>query len=146
MCFKLDELLPQKSPMILLSEIIEYDFKNRSIISTVSISSESMFFDEKINGVPSYIGLEYMAQTVGCLIGIENAKPPKFELILGTKNFEIFVQKFEKEIAYNIFVQEQFSIGEMSSFYGEIFDDQKFTCAKGDIKIYHGNEIKQLVG
>jgi predicted hotdog family 3-hydroxylacyl-ACP dehydratase len=141
----LEKILPQKPPMILLSRVVEHDLKERTLIAEVDISPESVFFDYEIKGIPCYIGLEYMAQTVGCLLGIENQKPPAIELVLGTRNFEFSIQKFSVNYTYRISIKEQFVMEEMSSFNGEISNDQNVICARGDIKVYYRNDLNELL-
>ncbi|MDR0677947.1 MAG: hypothetical protein LBF44_00230 [Holosporaceae bacterium] len=140
----LEKILPQKFPMILLSRVIKYNLKERILAAEVDISLESVFFDGEMNGVPSYVGLEYMAQTVGCLLGIENQKPPAIELVLGTRNFKIFTQKFSPGHTYYISVKEQFAMEETSSFEGIILDDENIVCIEGDIKVYHRNDLDEF--
>lgn len=137
--YNLEDILPQRPPMILLSRVIEFDLKAKTIISEVDISSKSMFFDSATKGVPSYAGLEYIAQTIGCLFGIEDlisGKIPQIEFMIGSKNFEIFIQTFSEFCTYRILVEQQFSLENMSVFYGKILNDENYVYAQGDVKVY----------
>ncbi|MGL4948322.1 MAG: hypothetical protein ACRC42_02960 [Mycoplasma sp.] len=83
----LEEILPQKPPMLLLSRVVEFNLNEKTLVSEIDISSKSMFFDIEIRGIPSYIGLKYMAQTVGCLFGIEDLisnKASQIEFMIGS--------------------------------------------------------------
>jgi predicted hotdog family 3-hydroxylacyl-ACP dehydratase len=60
-------LLPHRAPMILLSDVIDCD--DTGATAHVHITSASLFFDADMNGVPAWVGLEYMAQTIGIWAG-----------------------------------------------------------------------------
>lgn len=84
---RLFELLAHRPPMLLLSAV---DTVNReSAQATVWIGPESAFF-EAPRGVPAWIGLEYMAQTVGLIVGHrhqQDGDPPPQGYLLGTRQF-----------------------------------------------------------
>lgn len=65
-------LLPHRDPMILLSTAVDYgdDFAT----AVVHISEASPFFDAELGGVPSWVGMEYMAQTIGIWAGHQRLK------------------------------------------------------------------------
>ena len=61
----LDQILPHKNPMILLNRLGK--LVEDGLECYVDISNNSKFFDGE--GVPNYVGLEYMAQTVAAYAG-----------------------------------------------------------------------------
>ncbi|HTB23017.1 MAG TPA: 3-hydroxylacyl-ACP dehydratase [bacterium] len=65
----LDALMPHRDPMILLTRAA--GMEDEAFVAEVDISEHSPFFEE--GGVPAWIGLEYMAQTVGLFSGVEGA-------------------------------------------------------------------------
>ena len=54
------ELLPHDPPMVLLDRVTSYD--ESTLTAEVDISTESMFCGD--DGVPGWVGVEYMAQAV----------------------------------------------------------------------------------
>ena len=85
----LETLLPHRAPMILLSEVLDYDEEQAS--ARIHISSNSAFFDEQLGGVPSWVGMEYMAQTIGLWAGHQQRshnKPVKAGFLLGCRRYE----------------------------------------------------------
>lgn len=58
--------VPHGEPMSLLDEIVAYD--GEIIETVVTIGSGSMFFCPQ--GVPSWVGMEYMAQAIGAAAGL----------------------------------------------------------------------------
>ncbi|MDN4502141.1 hotdog family protein [Alteromonadaceae bacterium BrNp21-10] len=65
--YKIEQVLPHAAPMILVDELCAYD--QNSAVCKVTITTASAFFDETANGVPSYVGIEYMAQTIAAFAG-----------------------------------------------------------------------------
>jgi predicted hotdog family 3-hydroxylacyl-ACP dehydratase len=81
------DLLPHAPPMVLLEEVVGWD--QGKVATALTIRSESPFFADG-EGVPAYVGLEYMAQTCGVYAGIEahnHARPVRLGFLLGTRNY-----------------------------------------------------------
>jgi predicted hotdog family 3-hydroxylacyl-ACP dehydratase len=81
------DLLPHAPPIVLLDEVLGWD--EGRVIAALTIRPESPFFMTN-NGIPSYVGLEYMAQTCGVYAGIEALnldQPVRLGFLLGTRNF-----------------------------------------------------------
>ncbi len=62
------ELIPHSEPMILIDELVEATSDHAS--AKVTIREDSMF-SNAAGGVPAWIGIEYMAQTVSAFAGME---------------------------------------------------------------------------
>lgn len=61
----------------------------------VDITGESMFADDR--GVPAWIGMEYMAQTIAAYAGLQERNKggvPKIGLLLGSRNYSSSVDYF----------------------------------------------------
>lgn len=85
----LEILLPHRAPLLLLSEVVDYgdDFAS----ALVHITPESPFYDAEMGGVPSWVGMEYMAQTIGIWAGHQqliNNKPVQAGFLLGCRSFD----------------------------------------------------------
>ena len=81
--FKMTEVLPHQGRMLLLDTMLDADEEHVSC--GVTIRPDSLFCDG-VNGVPSWVGLEYMAQTVSTYSGIDQARArqrPSIGLLLG---------------------------------------------------------------
>jgi len=92
----LSVLLPHRPPMILLDEVVDYgdDFA----IARVVIQPGSRFFDTHLNAVPAWIGIEYMAQTVGIWAGHQQLRAGRavgVAFLLGTRCYRSNVHAFE---------------------------------------------------
>ena len=85
----LETLLPHRAPMLLLSEVVDYDENFASAL--VHITTASPFFDVELDGVPSWVGMEYMAQTIGIWAGHQkliNNKPVQAGFLLGCRSYD----------------------------------------------------------
>jgi len=85
----LEILLPHRAPMLLLSEVVDYgeDFAS----ALVHITETSPFFDATLGGVPSWVGMEYMAQTIGIWSGYQQLKKNPVVhagFLLGSRRYE----------------------------------------------------------
>lgn len=83
------DLLPHAPPMVLIDSLIGYD--DTGCRAQVTITPESRFFVDG-HGVPSYVGLEYMAQTCGLHVGRrarENGQKVRIGYLLGTRDFHV---------------------------------------------------------
>jgi predicted hotdog family 3-hydroxylacyl-ACP dehydratase len=92
----IEEVVPHSGEMLLIEEIVSHD--EDSMVALTTIRESSPFFRHEDDpctggkaGVPSWAGLEYMAQTVAALSGLrarnrgERTKPGFF---LGAKKYE----------------------------------------------------------
>ena len=64
------QIVPHSGKMSLLDRVVDYNFEKLEIHAEVDIGPGSMFFDNDIDGIPVWIGFEYMAQSISALSGI----------------------------------------------------------------------------
>ena len=91
--YSIEQVLPHAHPMILLDEILDRD--GEDLTAAVTIRSDSHFLQS--DGVPSYIGIEYMAQAIAAYGGyeaLEANRPVRIGFLLGTRKFEAKVPFF----------------------------------------------------
>lgn len=61
------ELLPHEAPMILIDKVL--DVTELSIHTQLTITDSGLFFDQQMNAVPAWVGIEFMAQTIAAWSG-----------------------------------------------------------------------------
>lgn len=113
--YPISELLPHESPMVLLDEVIDYDAA--SLRAAVAITASSMFLER--DGVPAYVGLEYMAQACGAHAGVlsrEVGAPVQIGFLLGTRQYKISTPWFRIGDRLTVSVNMTYSDSEMGSF------------------------------
>jgi predicted hotdog family 3-hydroxylacyl-ACP dehydratase len=87
------ECLPHRPPMLLLDRIVRHD--RDSLVAKVEVGPSTLFRTD--GGVPSYVGLEYMAQACGAYAGAlahDAGEPAKIGFLLGTRDFSAEVPLF----------------------------------------------------
>lgn len=89
-----DELinyLPHKGKMFLLSRVIQHDSINHTITAEYDITDKCIFYEAAADGVPSWVGFEFLAQSISALTGITNTEmgnPPLPGFILSVMEFK----------------------------------------------------------
>ncbi|UZD58244.1 hotdog family protein [Shewanella algae] len=63
------DFLPHRAPMILIDAVVEHS--QDRLLTKVKISEQSPYFDDARALVPNYVGIEYMAQSIAALAGVE---------------------------------------------------------------------------
>jgi predicted hotdog family 3-hydroxylacyl-ACP dehydratase len=132
------EILPHKPPMIFIDGVSEYNLDKRTVTAYFTVTAKSHFYDPIAGGIPSWAGIEYMAQSIGTLAGInalEHGNTPSLAFFLGTKSYDIHTYLFSLNKRYNVDVSENFTDSEMGSYHCRIYDSN-FLCASADINTY----------
>lgn len=106
---ELRAILPHRGKMVLLSRVTAYNKKDYSLSAEYDIGSDCLFYDPALQGVPSWVGLECMAQGISALSGIisqEEGKKPKPGFILSISNLNLAVPILRSGTVIQIQVQE----------------------------------------
>ena len=129
-------ILPHKEPMILIDDIVDYSIEEKWLKSVVTVREDSLFFDKSLNGIDSVLGIEYMAQTIGCYAYFrKNLSEPKIGFLLGTRLYNNNIKYFELGKTYYILVKEVF-VAEIYSFECFIYNEEKEEVASATINVY----------
>ena len=143
----LKKILPHKPPMILIDDVIDYSIEEKWLKSCVTIRKDCLFFDNQLNGIDSVIGIEYMAQTIGCFAHLQkHLEEPQIGFLLGTRLYNNAIEKFELGKTYYILVKEVFG-SEVYSFDCFIYNDSEEEIASATVNVYQNEEkiMKELI-
>lgn len=146
------QCLPHSEPMVLIDKLIDVDMKKQIVKTSVTIHKDKIFFDKDINGVSSLVGIEFMAQTIGCY-AFYKAKMsiPKIGFLLGARLYENSLEKFENGKTYIITAREVYGDSELVSFEcliyneGEDGDESKY-IAKATINAFQPKDVEKYIG
>lgn len=100
------ELVPHSGTMSLLDEIVTFD--DESLTARLTITANTLFVTDR--GVPAWVGIEYMAQTVSAYAGTLSKKTGgniKIGFLLGTRKYHCNQPFFPLGATLTIVVQEQ---------------------------------------
>lgn len=118
------ELLPHKGKMHLLDRIVSYDLEKRTVTAEVDIKKNSIFYDKKLGGIPSYVSFEYIAQTISALSGIEGnvkGEPVKPGVLLSVNGYSCSVGLFEPGDKVRIEITETCTLDTVLTYDGKVF-------------------------
>ena len=118
------EVVPHSKDMLFLDEILEYD--DTSIKTRVIIRRDMLFYLEG-KGVPAWVGLEFLAQSIAAISGIHaqlKNEPVKLGLLVGSRKTVCHVPFFQYDQSLLIKTALQWDGGELAVFEGEILDEQ----------------------
>ncbi|MDO8288830.1 MAG: hypothetical protein Q7T44_06385 [Parvibaculum sp.] len=121
----IESLVRHRGTMLLIDRLVEAS--DVHVIGEVTISETSTFFRQG-RGVPAYVGLEYMAQTVSGFDGakrVVTGEPPAIGFLLGTRRYTSNVRYFLANTLLSVRADMIFSENGMAAFdcvisaYGE---------------------------
>ena len=145
---ELSKILPHKEPMILIDDIVGFSLEEKWLKSSVTISENSLFYDKELMGIDSSVGIEFMAQTIGCYAYYrKKLEEPKIGFLLGTRLYNNALDKFELGKTYYILVREAF-VAEIFSFECFIYNDKNEEIASATINVFQSDDdskIKELI-
>jgi predicted hotdog family 3-hydroxylacyl-ACP dehydratase len=132
--YPVSQLLVHDTPMILIDQVEGYDDEN--IVSNINITENSPFSYE--GAVPSYIAVEYMAQTVACYSGVQarnSGNEIRIGFLLGTRKLKLYADEFH--VGDNLLVKAQilYNDGEMAAFDCHILKKNQIV-AKAKLNVY----------
>ena len=116
------ELLPHGPEMTLLDRLVEYS-PQRSV-ATVTIRRDSPFAERA--GVPAWVGIEYMAQTIAAHAGYEarlRGEPPAIGFLLGTRSYSSELEFFPVGATLMISVEPLVTESRLGAFQCTIVSD-----------------------
>ena len=140
----LEKILPHDYPMIVLDELLEVDMEKHVVTSSVTVSEDKVFYDGTFGGISPLVGIEFMAQTVGCYAYFENGqKKPRVGYLLGSRQYNCSLEKFELGKTYKIVANRIFSDNELVSFDCFIYNDN-IECARATVNVYLPQDVETL--
>lgn len=139
------ELLPHRHEM-LLADVVNYGPDYGQIILTIRPGS---FFCDGADGVPAWVGIEYMAQAMAVYSGVQMrqaGQPLRIGLLIGTRRYDSEVPAFA--IGTRLTATAKLVSRESEHMY--VFtceiDDGTRVIARGDIKAYRPDDIHEFLG
>jgi predicted hotdog family 3-hydroxylacyl-ACP dehydratase len=139
------DVLPHAPPMLLLDELLEMGPEHVSC--AVTIRPETLFCDG-VHGVPSWVGLEYMAQTLSAYSGVfevHAGQKPSIGLLLGSRRYRAEVPYFPIGARLRIVATlELLDDSNLAAFDCKLYRDastEQTLWARGDIKAYRPKDV-----
>ena len=141
----IDAILPHQGRMLLLDELLDHGPEH--VRCAVTIRHDTMFCDG-VNGVPAWVGLEYMAQTVCAYSGIDEVRAglkPSIGLLLGSRRYQSQVEWFALgttlHIRADLLLRDE---NDLVAFDCTIHGGDRL-LARGDVKAYRPKDVLAVV-
>ena len=144
--YDLSKILPHNPPMILIDDILNYDLTQKTLTAIVKITEDKLFFDKSQNGISSLVGIEFMAQTIGCYAYFRNnCKPPKLGFLLGSRLLNNALDVFKNGENYKIKVNEIFTDNQIVVFDCIMYDMHGEEIASATINVYQTDNVQEFL-
>ena len=134
--YTVEEVLPHDVPFILLDDII--DVSETGIRTSLRIAEDCLFF-EAFEGVPSWVGAEYMAQCVGAFAGHRDrcaGSAPQIGFLVGVREMICTCPHFKNGALLIISAEENFNDGVMGVFDCTITEENGDELARAKLSVY----------
>ena len=140
----IQNLVPHSNDMLLIDQVIEKGSNN--LKASVDLSAPSLFkTDEGL--IPSYVGLEYMAQTISAFIGtrsLEQGEPIKLGFLLGTREYHTELCYFPKDETIIISAETIMMDDEFGVFDCKIITKDNVEIANAQLKAVQPDDISKI--
>ena len=103
--YSVDELILHRDGMSLLDEVVDYG--DTWLKSRATLTEDNLFLNKDM--VPSWVGIEYMAQSVAAWAGTRSkirSEPVKVGFLVGTRKYEAETPSFPLGSVLTIIVSE----------------------------------------
>jgi predicted hotdog family 3-hydroxylacyl-ACP dehydratase len=143
--YAIAEVLPHAGPMLLLDELL--DLGEEHICCGVNIRLDTAFC-EGTNGVPSWVGLEYMAQTMCAFSGVEEVQAggkPSIALLLGSRRYQCETPWFA--LGSRLVIRAELQLrdeNDLVAFHCSIHEGGRL-LARGDVKAYRPRDVMAVI-
>lgn len=141
--FDVADLVPHSGTMSLLSRITAYG--EDWLEAEVDIHADSLFAE--VDGVPAWVGLEYLAQAIAAYAGLQERKKdatPKIGFLLGTRRYEVSKPFFASGLTLTIRVQrEMVAENGLHVFQGRLTSHQ--VEASANLNVFQPEDAKAFM-
>lgn len=148
--YDLTKLIPQRAPMIFLSDVENFDYENQTLITRVDIRDTDLMFDKTLGGIPSCASLEFMAQSIACHVGLSDLHDnpnaaPVVGFVLGSRKISVYHPVYLVNHSYFVHIKSMFCDKNMASFDCQIMDDKDNIVASGVLNAFRPDDIKDFM-
>jgi len=146
---ELQTLIPHKGKMLLLDKIIDYDIEH-SIRAEYNVTESCIFYDPALDGVPAWVGFEFMAQAISALTGIRKrakGENPNIGFVLSIPSMRMEIPLFKNGSLVEVRVKESDCTDMIYTFEGEAYlENRKVMEGKLMVMEASDNKFKKLIG
>lgn len=137
--YAVTELLPHTGTMVLLDRVLEY--RDHGLSAELTVRGDGVLFGDS-ETVPAWVGLEYMAQTIGAYVGIQAklaGKPIRLGFLLGTRRYNSNIGQFKVGTTLTVSVEKIIQDEELGVFECRIHGDN--IAIDANLNVYQPRDI-----
>ena len=148
--YDLTKIIPQRAPMIFLSDVESFDYENQVLIARVDIRDTDLMYDETMGGVPAWASLEFMAQSIACCIGLNDLHDNPnagtvVGFVLGSRKISVSKPVYLVNHSYFVHIKSMFCDNNIASFDCQIVDEDNNLIANGALNAFRPDDIKTFM-
>ena len=136
--------IPHSGEMVLIDKIVS---SGDGWIECLIQVKDSIDFSRIDGSIPSWIGIEYMAQTIAAYAGVEaerNNKKVQPGFLLGTRSYDASHSSFEIDDRLTVRAEVLFQNDELASFSCTVSNtDERIASAK--INVYQPEDFEMAI-
>lgn len=124
---ELINLLPHKGKMFLLDHLTQHDTVARTLESESLVTKNHIFYDETIDGIPSHVAFELIAQSISSLSGVtgcERGEPAKPGFLLSLQNYQANVPFFKAGTSVHVVIKKIDELESMLTYSGVAYSSE----------------------
>ena len=140
-----EEVIPHRGTMRLIDELTAEGADSLSAAVTIAADHP---FHVKGHGVPTYVALEMMAQTICAKDGLDQlraGKPPSIGFLLGCQRFHTYREWLATGERVTAHVTCKLDAGEMGSFDCTLHDSADTLLARGSISVFRPRDVEKFL-
>jgi len=138
----LHQLLPHELPMVLVDELI--DVGDKHVHCRVMPSEQCLFFDTDTRSIPSYVGVEMMAQSVAGWSGYhawKRGESSPVGFLLGCRRYQTECSVFKEHKVLDIYAEQVMENNGMAVFSCRI-EHQGTVLANSQLNLFIPSQEK----
>ncbi|MGO2011028.1 MAG: ApeP family dehydratase [Pseudoalteromonas sp.] len=144
--YPIETILPHTAPMILIDSLDSYDENNGCC--SVTISPQSNFYDADTKSVPSYVGIEYMAQTIAAYANanhIDSGAKVEIGFLVSSRKYKMYNNEFLLNSKLTIKVEKLYSEANGLSAFGCVIQQADKILVEAKINVFQPENPEQFL-
>lgn len=144
--YTIEQVLPHEQPMILLDQLVS--FSKNNALCCCTITEQSLFFDASLQGVASYVGIEYMAQSIAAYANaneLSHNRTVEVGFLVSSRKYQCEFSVFKLGMVLMINVEKIYrDESGLSAFDCNIFTNEQ-QIASARINVFQPKNPKQFL-
>ena len=118
----LPAIMPHSGRMLLLGRVADFDAEAWRVRTETVVDEGNVFFEPSLGGIPAYVALEIVAQSVAALLGASSrgSARPRKGFVLSVTGLELSVAAARLGQTVGVLAERTEAVGGAHSFRAEI--------------------------